>query len=145
MWQRNKSPEQSSYRPTGNREKINFSPVFRIIKVSLPFLSLSQGNQSTDSLAWHYAVLVYEMLETETQGQAAGRPGSGGEKKNPSAPPCGTAKSNLRGSNPHPLVQTLLKVPDRCLIDSDCVRGLGAVYTECQASARRMSVRTVVE
>lgn len=75
------------------------------------------------------------------------RPSAGpqgwGERKNPSAPPCGTAKSNRSGRNPHPLVQTHLRVPSQCcLIDSDCVRGLGAVYTECQASARRMSVRT---
>lgn len=45
-----------------------------------------------------------------------------------------------------PLSKHIWRFPDQCcLIDSDCVRGLGAVYTECQASARRMSVRTVVE
>lgn len=62
-----------------------------------------------------------------------------------SSAPCGTANSNLPGWNLHRLVQTHLSFPRQChLIDSSCVGGLGAVYTECQASARQLSVSAQV-
>lgn len=55
--------------------------------------------------------------------------------------PHGIANSYLHCWNPHPLVQTHPRVPCQCrLTDSSCVGGLGAVYTECQAPARRLSV-----
>lgn len=68
-----------------------------------------------------------------------------GEKRPYPLPPRGTANSNLHGRNPHPLVQTHLKVPRQCrLIDSACVEGLGVVYAECQASASQLSVSAQV-
>lgn len=74
-----------------------------------------------------------------SRGQAAEPQGRG--EKAWSSSLCGTVNSNLRGWNPHPLVQTHLRFPRQChLIDSACVEGLGAVYTECQASARQLSV-----
>lgn len=117
--------------------------LFHIIKVSLLYLSLSQGNQLSATLSRHHTASVYERPEAPSRGQAA-EPQGWGEKAR-SSPPCGTVNSNLHGWNPHPLVQTHLRVPRQCrLIDSACVGGLGAVYTECQASARQLSVSAQV-
>lgn len=137
--------EQSSYLPPWmHRREKKKTFLFLNIKVRLPYPSQSHGNQATASLSQHHTSPDYQELEASSRGQAA-EPQLRRKDALPRLPPCGTAKSNLQGWNPLPLVQTHLRVPDQCsLIDSACVGGLGAVYTECQGSVRRMSVRAGV-
>lgn len=109
--------------------------LFHIIKVSLLYLSLSQENQPTATVSRHHTASVYERPQAPSRGQVAEPHGWG-------AKPWSSPLCNLHGWNHHPLVQIHLRVPLQCrLIDSACVGGFGAVYTECQASARQLSVR----
>lgn len=128
---------------TEGKKRISF---FKWSK-SVSYLSLSRGNQTTVALSLHRTLSVHERPEAPSRGQAS-EPQGWKEKARSPPPhptPLGTVNSNLLGWNPHPLVQTHLRLPRHChLIDSACVRGLGAVYTKCQASARQLSVSSQV-
>lgn len=109
--------------------------LFHIIKVSLLYLSLSQENQPAATHSQHHTASAYKRPQAPSRGQVA-EPHGWGRAAHPPPP------RNLHGWNHHPLVQIHLRVSLQCrLIDSACVEGLCAVYTECQASARQLSVR----
>lgn len=144
LWQLNKSLALwTTVLSAPSKGEKTFFPFFTLSKsVSSIYLCHKKISPLLHSLC--HTASVHGKLEAPSWGHQQGH--GLGRTTNPSAPPCGTAKSNRSGRNPHPLVQTHLRVPSQCcLIDSDCVRGLGAVYTECQASARWTSVRTGVE
>lgn len=121
--------------------------LFHIIKVSLRYLSPSLWNQptATATLSRHRTAVAYKRPEAPSRGHVV-KPQGWGESLGPGPQlhpptPHGMANSYLHCRNPHPLVQTHPRVPCQCrLTDSSCVGGLGAVYTECQAPARRLSV-----
>lgn len=130
---------------TQKKKKAYF--LFHIIKVSLRYLSPSLWNQptATATLSRHCTAAAYKRPEAPSRGHVV-KPQGWGESLGPGPPtptptPDGMANSYLHCWNPHPLVQTHPRVPCQCrLTDSSCVGGLGAVYTECQAPARRLSV-----